>query len=227
MSDLAIVETILRSRTFFFGEIRGAVLLGNKISSMLLSCFTFLAIYGAVMGASHSPLQVVASALKLPALFLVTLLICTPSLHYFNILFGSKQTMGQTVALILTAMTTTSVILVSFAPITLFFLLTTANYPFFKLLNVIFFAIAGGMGVVFLTQGFQIISESDNLEGVQMRRNIFIIWVLLYGFVGSQMAWTLSPFIGEPGHEFILFTQFGGSFYADVLASISQLLSGG
>ena len=127
MVNLTIIETILRNRIFFFGEIRGEQKLSEKLVDMLISCVVFLAIYGGVMGASHSVAQAISSAVKLPILFLVTLIICTPSLHFFNILFGSKQKLMRTITVILTAMTTTSVILVSFAPITLFFLLTSRN----------------------------------------------------------------------------------------------------
>jgi hypothetical protein len=227
MENLAIVEKILRNRAEFFADIQNSVALRNKIFTMLISCFVFLAIYGAVMGASHSPFQAVSSFIKLPFLFLVTLVICTPSLHFFSILFGSKQTVAQSISLILTAMTTTAVLLVSLAPITLFFLLTSRQYDFFKLLNVIFFGISGSMGVIFLRQGIRVITASDAPEGAGARRVVFIVWVLLYAFVGSQMAWTLSPFLGEPDKPFILFTQFGGNFYSDVVSSISRLLRGG
>jgi hypothetical protein len=224
MQHLTIVETILRNRYDFFADIRSGTGLGEKIRSMLISCLVFLASYGLVMGASHSPIQATRSAFKLPILFLVTLIICTPSLHYFNILFGSKQTLPQTIALIMTAMTTTSVLLLSFAPITLFFLLTSSQYPFFKLLNVAFFAVAGAMGILFLRQGLKIVTMQDESEGKDTRRMIFTLWVILYGFVGSQMAWTLSPFIGQPGEPFVLVSQVGGNFYADVIASAQELL---
>jgi hypothetical protein len=192
---------------------------------MFLSCLVFLAIYGLVMGAAHSPQQAVASVVKLPILFLATLLICAPSLHFFNILFGSKQTISQTLALILTAISTTSVLLFSLAPITFFFLISTTQYSFFKLLNVVFFAISGILGIVFLRQGLEIVTErEDEAEGIKTRRLIFIIWVLIYGFVGSQMAWTLSPFLGEPGLPFILIAQHTGSFYSDIINSIGTLL---
>ncbi len=226
MVNLTIIETILRNRIFFFGEIRGEKKLSEKLLDMLVSCVVFLAIYGAVMGASHSVTQAISSAIKLPILFLVTLIICTPSLHFFNILFGSKQKLMQTVTVILTAMTTTSVILVSFAPITLFFLLTSRNYPFFLLLNVFFFGLGGVMGLVFLRQGVVMISESDNNEGVGARRTIFILWVLLYAFVGSQMAFTLSPFVGDPQQPFMLFTQFGDNFYSYVVNTLMHLMRG-
>src|SRR5512134_455459 len=166
MHRLSIVEIILRNRSGFFCEIRESLGLEQKIVAMMLSSFVFLAIYGAVMGASHSLPQVISSALKLPALFLVTLIICTPSLYFFNLLFGSKQTILQNIALILTAVTTTGVLLLSFAPITLFFLTTTSGYQFFKLLNVAIFAISGAMGVLFLRQGYRASVDEETPEGV-------------------------------------------------------------
>ena len=45
-----------------------------------------------------------------------------------------------------------------------------------------------------------------------------------YAFVGSEMAWTLRPFIGAPSMEFELFRQLGGNFYTNVLASIGEIL---
>jgi hypothetical protein len=223
--NLTIIETILRNRRKFFTEIRQRIDVPQKIRAMFLSCFVFLAIYGAVMGASHSVPQAFASMVKLPILFLLTLLICTPSLHFFNILFGSKQTIGQTVALILTGVSTTSVLLFSLAPITLFFLISSTEYTFFKLLNVACFALAGFLGVFFLRDGIRIATESeDEREGVAARRTIFALWVILFGFVGSQMAYTLSPFIGDPGHGFIFFRQAGGNFYMDVVNSLIHVL---
>lgn len=223
MKHLTIIETILRDRALFFSDIREGKQVPDKIISMLLSCFVFLAIYGTVMGASHSLLQAVTSSIKLPLLFLATLAICAPSLHFFYVLFGSQQTILQTIALILTAIVTTAVLLFSLAPITFFFLITSSQYPFFKLLNVVFFTIAGFLGVGFLRQGIRSVTETGDEKGAQSRRPIFVIWALLYGFVGSQMAWTLSPFMGNPTLPYMLVQQSGGNFYADILNSLILL----
>ena len=225
--NFGVVETILRNRYDFFGEIRDGENLHTKIRFMLVSSAIFLAIYGSVMGAAHSPFQSLASTVKLPLLFLATLMICTPSLHFFNVLFGSTQTILQTLALVLTTITTTSVLLLSFAPITFFFLISSTDYHFFKLLNVIFFIIAGAIGIMFLRQGIITVTEKDRSEGVKTRRFIFALWVLLYAFVGTQMAWTLRPFMGIPSIPFHLFNQVGGNFYADVIESFTQLISFG
>ena len=111
MEHLKISESILRNQEEFFKEILKHANIKKKIASMSLSCLIFLAIYGAVMGGSHSFLQTLSSLIKLPILFLVTLIICAPSLHIFYILFGAKQTIEQTISLLLTAISTTSLLL--------------------------------------------------------------------------------------------------------------------
>lgn len=223
MKDLAVIETILRNRYHFFIEIRDGIGLGAKMRAMLISSIAFLALYGAVLGSTHSLWQALSSAVKMPILFLATLVVCSPTLYFFNVLFGSNQSLTQNVALILTAITVTAVLLLSFTPIVLFFLLTTSGYQFFKLLNVGVCAISGWMGVLFLSQGMSIVSSAGK-EGARARRNVVRLWILLYAFVGSQMAWTLRPFIGAPSMKFELFRQLGGNFYANILASLGELL---
>jgi len=223
MNDLAIIETILRDRQRFFTEIREGIGLREKTRAMLVSGVVFFMLYGAVMGSTHSLLQALSSAVKLPVLFVATLVICSPTLYFFNVLFGSNQSLTQNFCLILTAITVTAVLLLSFAPIVLFFLLTTNHYQFFKLLNVAIFAITGSIGVTFLSQGMRVVSAGGR-EGARARRNVMRFWVVIYAFVGSQMAWTLRPFIGAPSMGFELFRQLGGNFYANIFASIGEIL---
>jgi len=217
-----IIEEILRNRHHFFLEIRDKKEISRKIRGMALASIAFLIVYGAVLGASHSLLQSLSSAIKLPVLFFATLLITAPTLYFFHVLFGSSQNITQSVALILTGITVTSVILLALAPVTLFFLVTTGNYAFFKLLNVAIFAIAGIRGVAFLSEGLGIVS--NNTEGAARRRNIVRLWIVLYALVGTQMVWTLRPFVGAPTLGFELFRDIGGNFYTNVMASIGEVL---
>jgi hypothetical protein len=225
VQDFGIVEKILRNRYDFFGEIREGIELQAKMKAMLVSSISFFALYGAVMGSSHSLWQTISSAVKLPILFLATLIVCVPSLYFFSLLFGSNQSLSQNLAVILTAITVTSVLLLSCAPITMFFLLTTSasQYQFFKLLNVAIFTVSGLMGVVFLYQGMKVVSGSE-LEGTSTRKWVLIMWMFVYAFVGSQMAWTFRPFIGAPGTTFELFRQLGGNFYSNILSSLGEVL---
>jgi len=56
---------------------------------------------------------------------------------------------------------------------------------------------------------------------------LLYIWILLFGFVGTQLAWTLRPFFGSPGEPFSLFRHISGTFYADVIHTIGRLLGAG
>lgn len=223
MNNLAIIETILRDRRTFFDEIRQGIGLQEKVRAMLLSNVIFFGLYGAVMGSTHSLWQTLSSAVKLPILFLATLVVCSPTLYFFNLIFGSNQSLTQNVSLIMTAVTVTSVLLLAFSPVVLFFLLVTSHYQFFKLLNVGVFTVAGLIGVTFLGQGMRTVSPAGR-ERLLARQMVIVLWILLYAFVGSQMAWTLRPFIGAPTMEFELFRQLGGNFYANIFASIGEIL---
>jgi hypothetical protein len=55
---------------------------------------------------------------------------------------------------------------------------------------------------------------------------LLYIWILLFGFVGTQLGWTLRPFFGDPDRPFALFRHISGTFYADILHTIGRLFSG-
>jgi hypothetical protein len=222
--DFAVVETILRDRQSFFEQIREGIGVPEKIRAMVVSSIAFLAVYGAVLGSTHSLIQALSSAVKLPLLFLATMLICIPTLYVFSVLFGSNQRLHQSMALVLSAITVMAVLMLSFASITLFFMLTTSGYQFFKLLNVFFFMVAGIISMLFLIHGMRAASTSAGDQGRIGRRLVLFLWIWLYAFVGSQMAWTLRPFVGYPGSKFELIRELGGNFYADIFRSIGELL---
>lgn len=53
---------------------------------------------------------------------------------------------------------------------------------------------------------------------------LLYIWILLFGLVGTQLAWTLRPFFGSPDVPFELFRDISGTFYADILSTLGGLL---
>ena len=220
MNYFSSVVTLLRDRQSFLEEIHEGVKLKSKITALMLSSFCFFAVYGAIIGTFHSPLQMLSSAIKLPALYLITLLVCLPTLYIFNALFGSKQSIAQHFTYLLTAVSVISILLCGFAPVTLFFLITVNDYNFFLLLNVAIFALTGILGVSFLYQVMKPIADGD---GAKVRRNILKFWLILYGFVGSQLGWTLRPFLGSAG-EFELFRPREGSFFTGVWTALTNLL---
>ncbi|MEA5617595.1 actin-binding WH2 domain-containing protein [Cronbergia sp. UHCC 0137] len=216
--------SLLRDRTTFLEEIRQGVRLDSKISSLFVTSSIFFALYGGIIGASHSFPQALSSAIKLPTFYLLTLIICFPTLFFFNVLFGSKSSFKQHFVILLTSVAVISVLLFSLAPVTLFFMITAPDsYQFFKLLNVLVFAITGIFGVKFLYEGMQLLSEQDE-TGKKTRKTILKSWLFLYGFVAIQLGWFFRPFFGAPGANFELFRAVKGNFYLDIIQAITEIL---
>lgn len=233
MKHFTVLITLLRDRKNFLDEIRQSIKIESKIVSLLIASSAFFAIYGAIIGASSSWQQVISSAVKLPALYLITLIICLPTLYFFDILFGSALIFGQYAALVLTNVAVISVLLFSFAPITLFFLISIHDYLFFLLLNVAIFTLTGLIGIKLFYQGMQCLTElndgnpkdGNSKDGNQRTRTRLLqFWLILYGLVGSQLGWTLRPFFGTPNEPFQLFRNIEGNFYAQVFRAFLTLM---
>lgn len=225
MHHFSTLITLLRDRQIFLEEVRNGIKIESKIFSLIVASSLFFAIYGAIIGASNSWQQMLVSTTKLPALYLLTLLICLPTLYFFDILFGSKADFKQYTLLSLTTVAVISVLLFSFAPITLFFLISIRDYHFFLLLNVAIFSLTGFIGVRLFYKGVKTVMEFNEATP-KIRTQLLLFWLVLYGLVGSQLGWTLRPFFGAPGEPFQLFRNVEGNFYSQVIRSIFALFLG-
>ena len=120
--------------------------------------------YGASMGIfslfrpGGTVLQLVASTLKVPALFALTLLVTLPSLYVSNALVGSRLTVDVTLRLLVAALGVMLAVLGALGPIVAFFSISTESYAFALLMNVAAFAAAGLLGCLFLLQTLQRLS---------------------------------------------------------------------
>jgi hypothetical protein len=228
MSYFLTFTSLLKNRQTFLEEIHQGIQLRSKISALLIFSFLCFAVYGAIIGSFHSPLQALSSMVKLPALYLITLLVCLPALYIFNALFGSRKTLSQHVAYVLSAAAVIALLLCGFAPVVLFFLMTLGakEYSFYLLMNVSIFAVTGIFGVSFLYQAMRPMpGENEIAETVKIRNRILQFWLMLYGFVGSQLGWTLRPFFGSPG-SFEVFRPKDGNFLTGVFQALGRVLSG-
>jgi hypothetical protein len=121
--------------------------------------FVLAVAYGVCMGvfAAFRPeaptyWQMLASAVKVPALFFLTLAITFPSLYVFNALVGSRLNVVAVARLLVASLGVSVTVLASLGPILAFFSLSTASYSFMVLLNVVLFAASGSLGMAFLLQ---------------------------------------------------------------------------
>ncbi len=222
MNFLSTPVLILIDRQRYYEEIENRVNIPDKIVSLLISIFLCSALYGIIIGSFHSIQQAISSGVKLPILYILTNIICFPTLYVFCAIYGGKKNIGQYFVLLLSSLTSMGILLVAFAPITLFFMSTTDHYQFFKLLNVSIFTITGVMGLIFFSKGMMHFAKNDKEK--KKIRIIVKLWIILFAFVGSQLGWTLRPFFGTPDLPFELIRELKGNFYLNIIEALMEIL---
>jgi hypothetical protein len=105
--------------------------------------------------------QILASMVKIPLLFYLTLVVTLPSLYVFNALVGSRLTLATVVRLLVASLGVMVAVLASLGPIVAFFSVSTTSYPFMILFNVVVCSVSGALGLSFLLQTLHRLSILD------------------------------------------------------------------
>lgn len=202
--------------------------------------------YALFRGADQAMWQALASALKVPLLFLLTLLVTFPSLYVFAALQRLPLDLCNTLRLLLVAILVHLTILASLAPVFAFFAASTQSYAFMLLLNVVFFAVGGVLGLMVLRRATILMyghvddepgpaaaegapppsprqSAFENRRAGEQARRMLRVWGIVYGVTGAQMGWLLRPFLGSPDLPFTLFRPREGNFFQGLLRAIGAL----
>jgi hypothetical protein len=236
MNAVAYIDHLLRDREQVIADLQDESKLPRNTALCFIVFLALSAIYGLIMGSqglahgNHEGWKfALASGVKLPFLFLLTLTICLPLLYILNVLIGPRARFGVVLGLTLASITVTSIVLASCALIVLFFMMSTKSYAFMKLLNVAIFALAGGYGVWFLSKGIHELARVAAKDGGVVgtgTSTIITWWLIAYGIVGTQMAWLMRPFVGDPSSHFALFRAQESNFYVNVIETLGKLLTG-
>ena len=208
----------------------------------------FMGLYGVLRPEHASVAQLLATMVKVPLLFLLTLVVTFPSLYVFSALAGSRLRFPDTLKLLLAAVAVNLALLASLGPVTGFFTLSTTSYAFMVVLNVLIFALAGLVAVAFLLRMLNVVfapaprerppepaETKTSTEPGQLRAQraspparphlrIFVVWSMIYGVIGAQMGWILRPFIGTPEQPFTLFRQRESNFFEAFFEALGRLL---
>jgi hypothetical protein len=170
---LSNLDRLLRGDATRPDSLRDATI-QTETSGLMVLIVLLGAIYGLCMGSysllkeipdsvvdpNGRYLQLLATTVKVPALFYLTLLITFPSLYVFNALVGSRLTVVSVLRLLIASLAVNLAVLSSLGPIVLFFSLSTKSYPFILLLNVAVFSVAGALGLSFLLQTLHRLTKS-------------------------------------------------------------------
>jgi hypothetical protein len=224
-------------------------LVGFLVMVGLLGCIygVCMGVFSLTPGGSGHPMQMVAATVKTPALFLLTLVVTFPSLYVFSALIGSQLLLPAVLRLLIASLAVMLAILSSMGTVVAFFSFTTTSYPFMILLNVVVFSIAGLLGLTFLLQTlhrmtvavpgetpFSATAGENPVDPGPLKnpseqilaphiKILFRIWVIVFSLVGSQMAWVLRPFIGNPAESFRWFRPPSSNFFEAVIQAAQNL----
>ncbi len=169
------LDRLLRGETTKVEKLKRGVLdvdaSGLAIVILVLGLF-----YGACMGSfgiaqrglSAVP-QLIATTGKVPLLFLLTLIVTFPSLYVFNALVGSRLTLVSTMRLIVAAMAIMLAVLSSLGTIVAFFSVSTNDYYFMLILNVVVFSVSGLLGMKFLLHTLHRLTIAQDAEDFAAR----------------------------------------------------------
>lgn len=186
--------------------------------------------FGAAMGWWRAPEQGLFVAIKFPLILLLTALGNVLLNAMLAPLLGLNISLRQSLLAILMSFAITAAILGAFSPLLGFLVWNappmtpdvkaTTTYGFIKLANVIVIAFAGIAGNVRL---FQLLHQLANRRAVA--RRVFVAWLAVNLFFGSQLTWIARPFIGAPGLKvaFLRENALKGNFYENIWTTIVDL----
>ncbi len=229
------IDSLLRGRYTDPDRLReGRVEL--PIVSLTCTCLLLGGLYGASMGlysalarpGMDGGMQVIASVIKVPLLFLATLMVTFPSLYVVSALARSRLRGPEILRLLLAAIAVNLALLASLAPVAAFFTLSTDSYPFIKLLHILFFVASGAVGLNFLRRTLPGVLEPAGGTEVQVDRTgaVFRVWIGIYGVVGAQMGWIMRPFVGDPDQSFSWFRPRDSNFVMAFFEALTGTFGG-
>jgi len=206
------------------GDLRGGRWSGiGQRAGLTLVCG---AVYGGAMGSfggisGDRPWQVVISAAKVPLLLLTTFVISLPSFFVLNTLLGVRSDFPVAVRALAGSQAWLTVVLAALAPYTLLWYASSASYGWAQLFNGLMFAVA-----TFTAQGVLRNWYRPLIARNSRHRWLLRAWLVMYTFVGIQMAWVLRPFVGAPDMPVQFFREGSwGNAYVIIGRTIWQTLT--
>jgi hypothetical protein len=198
---------------------------GSALIHLVANIIFFGMAYGAVMGCfggifGGQMRQVVYSAVKVPLLLLATFLVGFSSFFMLNTLFGLRRDFAEAVRALLATQAGLAIILASLAPFTALWYASSADYSAAVRFNLLMFFVAS-LGAQWLLRGYY----RPLIERNRKHRWMLWTWLVIYGFVGIQMAWGLRPFVGAPGVRVQFFRESAWeNAYVEAFAVVARLL---
>ena len=217
------IFNVFQERDTYFEKLNSSSKGHKYLIQQTLIIFLFTFLYGIVMGSFNSWQQALVTGTKIPILILLALLICFPAFFVIQYMLGSKMSLMKMINMVLSGFVVQSTIMLSFSPIAIFFMINGYNYSFLKLLHVAIIGFSGIFGMKIILDALKYSCEKSNVYP-KIGIKIFKFWIIVFAFVGMQLAWNLRPFVGSKELPFELFREKEGNFYLAIAQSVSDMV---
>ena len=189
----AIVDALLRERRTFVTRATETSDPLPLARSLILTTLVAAGLFGVSVGLFRPGWQVLSSAVKLPLLLLLTAAIATPAISGVRMSLGLQTRFRDDVILVLSTMALVSLALAAFAPVVLLAVQWEASYHAVVVLTVAVCGLSGLGGVIFFL---------SNLRAAGRTPVLALVSLVVFTMVGSQLAWTMRPFVARPRATF-------------------------
>lgn len=205
---LSALDQLLRDRGEFLDALDEHASAATA-RAMIFAILGGTGLFGAALGLFHGGVQIFAAAVKLPLVLLFTAALATPALHAAARVADGAADLRRDLVLVLASLALTSFVLAALAPVVLLAVLSHASYHAVVLTVVACCGVAGALGLAFFLGGLS----------RQLTRGLPAVTALaltVFVLVGSQLAWTLRPYVVRPRAELALLRPMEGSFLDSV-----------
>lgn len=211
---LALVDGLLRDQPAVLDRIDRGEALPELARTCVLTIAAAAAVLGAAIGFQRGGWQVLFAAVKLPLVLLLTAGLVTPALSALDHAMGGRADLRRDLAGVLAALALAALLMAACAPVVL--LAGAALGYHGTILVVVACCAAGGLGgLLFFGRALLRRGEGRRLTG--------LLFLGLAAVVGSQMAWTLRPWVVRPQTPEVPFVRsLEGSFIEAVSGSLDS-----
>jgi hypothetical protein len=193
------------------------------------------ALYGFVFGLWRAPEQALYAAVKLPLLLLSVVAASAVINGFLALVLRARIGVMQGLVAILLSLSVAALMLAAVAPVALLFVLSVPGpghpsatpaqlYRTAEYVLLFHTVVVGACGLAGNLRLFRLLQRLAPSRAIA--RRVFASWLLVDGFVGTQLSWILRPFLCKPTlePEFVRRDALSGNFFEELVRIVGPWL---
>lgn len=209
---LGLIDDLLRNRKAVMERLADPEMGAQAARALLLTICVGMGVLGATLGMYRGGLQILYAGIKLPLLAVLTAALTAPALSAMRVALYGTTRPRQDAMTVLAALGLTSLLAAAMAPVVLLFMSLDASYHGLFLVVVLCLGLSGLGGLVFF--GSALAREPRSGAGL-----VFVVVCAVCLAVGSQLGWTLRPWLVRPRAPQVVFVR---SVEGSLLEAVSE-----